>query len=65
MDGKDRKYQTLEEMEEELKGEVKENKNIKIYWEWEYETNEMQNLQDTKDGEKIRQYNFMIYTIGQ
>lgn len=63
--GKDRKYQRLEEMEQDLKGEVKENKRIIIDWEWEYETNEIKNLQDTKDGELIKQYNFTIYVIGE
>ncbi len=65
IEGKDRKYQKLEEMEEELQGEVKENKRIIINWEWEYETNEAQNWQDTKDGKRIKQYNFIIYAIGQ
>lgn len=52
-------------MEEELKGEIKEKKNIIIHWEWEYEKNETQNLQDTQDGENMKQYNFTIYAIGQ
>lgn len=65
MEGKDRKYKKLEDMEEELRGEVEKNKKIKIHWQWEYERNEIQDLEDTKDGEKIKQYNFMIYTIGQ
>lgn len=65
IEGKDRKYYTLEEMEQELKGEVKGNKRIVIHWEWEYEANEIQNWQDTKDGETIKQYNFTIYAIGQ
>lgn len=65
IEGKDKKYQELEEMEQELKGEVKENKRIIIHWEWEYETNEILNVQDTKDGEMIKQYNFTIYAIGE
>lgn len=52
-------------MEAELKGKMKENKRIIIYWEWEYEKSETQNLQDTKDGENIKQYYFTIYTIGE
>lgn len=65
IEGKDKKYQRLEEMEQELQGEVKENKRIIIHWEWEYETNQVQNLQDTKDGETIKQYHFTIYVIGE
>lgn len=64
IDGKDRKYQRLEEMEQELKGEMNKNKNIIIHWEWEYEKNVTQNLQDTQDGENIKKYNFVIYVIG-
>lgn len=65
IDEKDRKYERLEDMEQELKGEINENKKIVIHWEWEYEKDEMQNLQDTKDGENIKRYNFTIYAIGQ
>ena len=65
IDGKDRKYSKLEDMEVELKGEMKENKRIMIHWKWEYEKNEIQDLQDTKDGEKIKQYYFSIYAIGE
>ena len=63
--GKDRKYNNLEDMEEELKGEISENKRIVINWQWEYEKNEIQNIQDTKDGEKLRKYNFTIFAIGK
>lgn len=65
MNEKDRKYQKLEDMEQELKGVVNKNKRIIIYWEWKYEEDKTQDLQDTKDGENIKQYNFTIYTIGQ
>ncbi len=65
IEGKDKKYNKLEEMEEDLQGEIKENKRIIINWQWEYETSETQNRQDTEDGKKIRQYHFTIYAIGQ
>ena len=64
LDGKDRKYQTLEEMEKELKGELKESKTINISWKWEYEISQNQDIQDTRDGEKLKQYQFEIYVIG-
>lgn len=65
IEGKDRKYTRLEEMEQELKGEVTKKKSIVIHWQWEYEKDKIQDLQDTKDGEKIKQYNFKIYAIGE
>lgn len=63
--GKDRKYYKLEDMEQELQGELTENKKITIYWKWDYEGNEKQNFQDTKDGQAIKQYKFTIYAIGE
>ncbi|MCI8383522.1 MAG: hypothetical protein HFJ33_01370 [Clostridia bacterium] len=65
IEGKDRKYLKLEEMEQELKGELNESKRICINWKWEYENNQTQDKQDTKDGQKIRQYNFTIYAVGE
>lgn len=65
IEGKDRKYEKLEEMEEELNGELIDSKKIKILWKWEYEKSKIQNLQDTKDGETLEQYNFMIYAMGK
>lgn len=65
IEGKDRKYTKLEDMEQELKGEVTKSKRIIIHWKWEYEKDKTQDLQDTKDGENIRQYNFKIYAMGE
>ena len=65
IEGKDRKYEKLEDLEKELKGEINENKKIVIHWEWEYEKNNLQDIQDTKDGENIKQYNFTIYASGR
>lgn len=62
---KDKKYKSLEEMEQELQGEITENKSIIINWEWKFEINTSENLQDTKDGEKLKKYNFTIYVIGK
>ena len=62
--GKDKKYSTLEELEEnnedELKGQIKENKKITIEWEWPYENDQQSDIQDTKDGEKLTKYQFVI-----
>ncbi len=62
--GKNRKYRKLEDMQTELKGEINENKRIKIHWEWQYEKDEIQDKQDTYDGKNIKQYNFTILAIG-
>lgn len=63
--GKERKYIRLEDMEPELMGEMMGNKKITILWEWEYQKDNTQDTQDTKDGEKIKQYHFTIYAIGE
>lgn len=61
-----RRYNTLEELNDILKGNILENeeKKITIYWEWDYETNKQNNMQDTIDAKKIREYNFLIYVKG-
>ncbi len=61
-----RRYNTLEELNDILKGNILENeeKKILIYWEWDYETNKQNNMQDTIDAKKIREYNFLIYVKG-
>ena len=63
IDGKDKKYKRLEDMQNELQGEIDTNKSIIIDWSWDYEIGENQNIQDTKDGENLTKYNFTIYAI--
>ena len=63
IEGKDRKYNSLEDMEQDLQGEIEKDKKITINWKWQYEENAEQNIQDTKDGEKLLVYNFTIYTV--
>lgn len=48
-------------------GIIKKNevKKVEINWEWPYEINVEENLQDTKDGESIGEFNFEICTIGK
>lgn len=64
IEGKDRKYAKLEDLEKELKGGFIGTKKIIIHWRWEYETEKAHDIQDTKDGENIKKYNFSIYAIG-
>lgn len=61
------KYSTLENLQEELKGEIIKNQTIRIriFWEWKYEVDPKEDEQDTKDGKNIKEYNFEIYTIGK
>ena len=61
-----KEYETLEQLGENLKGNLQKDeiRNIVIEWEWKYETNEKQDFQDTKDGKEIREYNFEIIAKG-
>jgi len=51
----------------EAEGEIqaKETKKVPVEWKWEYETDKIQNKQDTEDGENLKQYNFEICIIGE
>ena len=60
-----KKVDNLEDSVQELKGEMTNNKRIIIHWRWEYQTNKIEDIQDTKDGQKIKQYNFTISAIGE
>ena len=65
--GKDQKYQRIEELAEELQGNVNKNesKKIIIQWIWNYETDIGQDIQDTKDGTTLKDYRFYINAIGK
>lgn len=60
------KYQKLEDLQKDLIGKIakKETIDINISWEWEYKISSKEDIQDTKDGEKLKNYNFTIETIG-
>ena len=60
------KYQNLEDLQKDLIGKIakKETIDINISWEWEYKISSKEDIQDTKDGEKLKNYNFTIETIG-
>lgn len=59
---KENKVQTLEELQEQLKGRVETDipKKITIFWEWEFENGIRENGQDTKDGKNLENYCFDI-----
>ena len=61
---------TLEELSEQLTGYINKNEKISItiiwYWNFENEQNKDDaNIQDTKDSENIRRYQFNICTLGE
>lgn len=61
---------TLEELSKDLSGFIKKNEkiNITIYWYWNFENEdnkENTDIQDTKDSENIKKYQFNISTLGE
>lgn len=62
----EKKFDTLEELGENLMGKILENeeKIIPVYWKWGYEANAQQNIQDTLDAKNMREYYFLIYVQG-
>lgn len=60
------KYNTLEELTNSLQGNItkEENKIIKIEWNWEYQNGNNSDVQDTYDGTKLKEYNFLIHVVG-
>lgn len=61
---------TLEELSRRLVGYINkdENINITIKWYWNYEdkkNEEATDIQDTKDSEKIKKYQFDVYALGE
>lgn len=65
--GRDSYYETLEALGETLKGNIEkgEMKEITIEWQWQYEKNENGDIQDTKDGNELKEYNFLIIARGE
>lgn len=63
--GSDREYDNLNELQQELIGNLEKNKvkRIDVNWRWKYENNLADNLQDTKDGTNLDMYKFNIYTV--
>lgn len=58
---------TLEKLEEVLVGNINRGdvKKVSIYWFWPYESDENEDIQDTKDSKNIGKYIFDIYVIGE
>lgn len=60
---------TLEELSDSLSGYIKKNEkiNITIYWYWNFENEDDKesDIQDTKDAENIRKYQFNVSALGE
>lgn len=59
---------TLEELSEKLTGDINQDEKIdfKINWYWNYEGDtEISDIQDTKDAENIKKYQFNLYALGE
>jgi len=53
-------YNTLEQAKEKIIYELIQKNQVTINWKWNYETNEIYDIQDTKDGENANTYVFEI-----
>lgn len=65
-----KKSNTLEELSKSLKGDINKNQkiNITINWYWNFESlnnQEVVDIQDTRDAENIKRYEFSICTFGE
>ena len=60
---KNQKYSSLKEIEEIINKEFIFNDEISIKWKWEYYIDEIHNIQDTIDAQKISKYIFEIKAI--
>lgn len=57
------KYKSLEEIEDIINKKFANNEEITINWEWKYYSDEIHDIQDTKDGEDAQKYLFEIIAI--
>ena len=65
--GTNKEYSTLQELEKYLNGTI-ENESLKEYvieWRWPYEINDEQDIIDTNDGTKFKNYKFRIHVYGE
>ena len=63
-----KKSNTLEELSKSLKGDKNQKINITINWYWNFESlnnQEVVDIQDTRDAENIKRYEFSICTFGE
>lgn len=58
-----KKYSSIEQIENSINQKFINNEKITINWEWKYYINEKMDEQDTRDGEKVQSYIFEIEAI--
>lgn len=56
-------FYSIKQLEEKINEIIKETNRIIINWEWKYETNKEQDMQDTKDGKNAQNYIFEVEAI--
>ena len=56
-------YNKWEEMQNEINEVLKENDRITINWDWQYDTNEQENIKNVQDEENLKEYVFRMDTI--
>lgn len=57
------KHSSIKEMEDIINEKFLKSEKITINWKWEYYINEVQDIQDTKDGLEVKKYMFEIEAI--
>ena len=55
-------YSSLKEIQKDLNSMINEKNEIQIDWNWKYDTNEEDDIQDTKDGQSAEEYVFRLDT---
>lgn len=58
-----KKYISISEMEKEINEKLLDEEKIIINWVWEYHVNEIEDIEDTDDGENAQKYIFEINSI--
>ena len=58
-----RKYKSIKELEYIINEKFADAEKISINWEWKYYVNEIQDMQDTADGQMAQKYLFEIKVI--
>lgn len=60
-----KKYSSLEEMEDVINQKFINSEKIVVNWEWKYYIDDIKDIQDTKDGERAEKYIFEIKAIAE
>ena len=58
-----KQYDSIEKMQQEINEIFKIQDEVTIYWEWPYELDTENDIQDTKEGEKAERYLFEVNAI--